>query len=143
MWAISQRGGSFQPLPTDGGKQAHDQQDDDTPEHVYIHLSLQFAALVARAVVVEHGFGLVTCKHKRGSVTGGFVARRRRRRRRGLTCVNDYSHGLLGVADGAASQQQVLFVKCISSAAAVDSDSLGEANNSLKKKTNKNAAAKG
>lgn len=49
-------------LRTNSSKQAHDQQDDDTPEHIYIHLSLQFAALVARAVVVEHGFGLVTCE---------------------------------------------------------------------------------
>lgn len=70
MLAISQRRGSFQPLPTDSGKQAHDQQDDDTPEHVYIHLSLQFAALVARAVVVEHGFGLVPCKHKSVAAAG-------------------------------------------------------------------------
>lgn len=37
------------------------------------------------------------------------------------TCINDYSHGLFRVADGAASQQQVFFVKCISSAAAMDS----------------------
>lgn len=49
-------------LHTHSSKQAHDQQDDDTPEHIYIHLSLQFTALVARPVVVQHGFGLVTCK---------------------------------------------------------------------------------
>lgn len=49
-------------LHTDGCKQAHDQQDDDAPEDVYIHLSLQFAALVTRAVVVEHGFGFVPCR---------------------------------------------------------------------------------
>lgn len=54
----------FEPLPTNSRKQAHDQQDDDTPEHIYIHLSLQFTALVAWAVVVEHSFGLVTCKYK-------------------------------------------------------------------------------
>ena len=45
---------------TYGRKEAHDQQDDDTPEHVHVHLPLQLAALVARSVVVQHGFGLVT-----------------------------------------------------------------------------------
>lgn len=55
---------SFRPLPTNSSKQAHDQQDDDTPEHIYIHLPLQFAALVAWAVVIQHGFGFVTCKYK-------------------------------------------------------------------------------
>lgn len=39
----------------------------------------------------------------------------------GPTCINDYSHSLLCVADGAASQQQVFFVKCISSATSMDS----------------------
>lgn len=48
-------------LHTNSSKQAHDQQDDDTPEHVYIHLPLQFTALVTWTVVVQHGFGLVTC----------------------------------------------------------------------------------
>lgn len=49
-------------LHTNSSKQAHDQQDDDAPEHVYIHLPLQFTALVTWTVVVQHGFGLVTCR---------------------------------------------------------------------------------
>lgn len=40
---------------------------------------------------------------------------------RGPTCIDDNSHGLLRVADGAASQQQVLFVKRVSPAASMDS----------------------
>lgn len=48
-------------LRTHSSKETHDQQDDDTPEHIYIHLSLQLTALVAWAVVVQHGFGLMTC----------------------------------------------------------------------------------
>lgn len=39
----------------------------------------------------------------------------------GMTCVHDDSHGFFGVADGAASQQQVVFVKCISFTTSVDS----------------------
>lgn len=111
-------------LRTDSSEQAHDQQDDDAPEHVHIHLALQFAALVARPVVVQHGFGLVTCEDTTQRVSS---SRRSEVRGQiwsvtaGLTCVNDDPHGLLRVADGAASQQQVLFVKCVSSAAPVDS----------------------
>ena len=44
-----------------------------------------------------------------------------------LTCVNDYSHSLLCVADGAASQQQVFLIKCISSAAPMYSVTLEDA----------------
>lgn len=49
-------------LRTNSSEKAHDQQDDDTPEHIYIHLSLQFTALVAGTVIVEHGFGLMACE---------------------------------------------------------------------------------
>lgn len=52
----------FKLLRTNSSEKAHDQQDDDTPEHIYIHLSLQFTALVAGTVIVEHGFGLMACE---------------------------------------------------------------------------------
>lgn len=39
----------------------------------------------------------------------------------GPTCIYDDSHGLLRVTDGAAAQQQVFFVKCISSPTSMDS----------------------
>lgn len=55
----------FKLLRTNSSEKAHDQQDDDTPEHIYIHLSLQFTALVAGAVIVEHGFGLMACEETR------------------------------------------------------------------------------
>lgn len=48
------------PKHTYGREEAHDQQDDDTPEHVHVHLPLQLATLVARPVVVQHGFRLMT-----------------------------------------------------------------------------------
>lgn len=54
------------------------------------------------------------------------------------TCVNDYSHSFLCVADGAASQQQVVFVKCISSATSMDSVRLGKVEKKKKKCWSKN-----
>lgn len=107
---------------THSSEQAHNQQDDDTPEHIHVHLPLQLAALVTRAVVVEHGFGLMTCRdarrvgHRSETEWGQSTPVM-------LTRVNDYSHSFLRVADGTASKEEVFFVKCVSSAAAsVDSD---------------------
>lgn len=114
-------------LRTDGCKQAHDQQDDDAPEDVYIHLSLQFAALVTRAVVVEHGFGFVPCRNMTDiseihqTTFFCFVFSPFFFFLKGFTCINDNPDGLLRVADGAASQQQVVFVKCIFFTAAMNS----------------------
>lgn len=115
-------------IRTDGCKQAHDQQDDDAPEDVYIHLSLQFAALVTRAVVVEHGFGFVPCRNmtdisERHQTTFFFcfLSFFLFFFLKCFTCINDDPDGLLRVADGAASQQQVVFVKCIFFTAAMNS----------------------
>lgn len=49
-------------LRTDCWEKTHDQEDDDTPEDVHVHLTLQFAAFVAWSIVVQHGFGLMAWK---------------------------------------------------------------------------------
>lgn len=46
---------------TNRRKDRHTDEEEDTPEHVTVHLPLQLAAFVARPTVVQQRLGLVSC----------------------------------------------------------------------------------
>lgn len=44
--------------------EAHEEEEPDAEEDVCVHATLDLAAFVPRAAVVQHGFRLVACKRK-------------------------------------------------------------------------------